>query len=454
MLTWLPTPPLRPLLIGVFALVLSLSTAQAQDTVAQATNGGSGPSEQDKLVHYSLYWENYKNDNFASALKDLRWFLKHAPTWTPNSDTGDDRHFRRAFNAYSELAKSTEDPDKKRTYIDSAYAVVNRAPDRLERLDAEYDKYEWIMRKGRFVQQFGSQIDAVEEGEHVQYYRQAFQMAPQKIQPYYIDQLIKSLMEQEKQQKALEFMETVESKRGDSQEIQKILEPYRQQVFGRNPAARIEFMEKKLEENPDDTQLKTELFQLYMRQGYRDKAQQLSTEVLNSTPSQEIIQQIAKMRLEDGRAQEAFDLYQQGLEKDAEPSAQYYYNMGVAQRQMNNPAKARQYFRKAIDQDSSFGRAYISIGDLYAQAVSDCGGSKMARNDRAVYWLAVDMYQRAKQADPSVASTANSKISTYRQYFPTAEDVFYRDDWEEGESFRIDYGCYSWINRTTTVRKQ
>jgi hypothetical protein len=121
---------------------------------------------------------------------------------------------------------------------------------------------------------------------------------------------------------------------------------------------------------------------------------------------------------------------------------------------MNNPQRAREYFRKAINQDSGFGRAYIAIGDLYAQAVSDCGGSKMTRNDRAVYWLVVDMYQRAKQADSSVASTANSKISTYRQYFPTAEDIFYKDEWIEGESLRIDFGCYSWINQTTTVRKQ
>lgn len=454
MLTWLPSRNLRPLLIGVFALVLSLSSAQAQDTVAQATNGNSGPSEQDKLVHYSLYYENYKNENYAQALKDLRWFLKHAPTWAPNSDEGTDKHFRRAFNAYSELAQGTEEAGQKQAYLDSAYAIVNRAPERLKQLDAEYDEYEWTMRKGRFVQQFGSQLDQVEEGGHVKYYREAFQMAPQKIQPYYIDQLIKSLMKQEEQQKALEFMETVESKRGDSQEIQQILQPYRQQIFGRNPAARIEFMESKLEENPDDTELMTELFQLYMRQGYRDKAQQLSTEVLNSNPSQEVIQQIAKMRLEDGRAQEAFDLYQQGLEKEATPSAQYYYNMGVAQRQMNNPRTAREYFRRAINQDSGFGRAYIAIGDLYAQAVSDCGGSKMTRNDRAVYWLVVDMYQRAKQADSSVASTANSKISTYRQYFPTAEDIFYKDNWIEGESIRIDFGCYSWINETTIVRKQ
>jgi hypothetical protein len=76
----------------------------------------------------------------------------------------------------------------------------------------------------------------------------------------------------------------------------------------------------------------------------------------------------------------------------------------------------------------------------------------MSRRDKAVYWLAVDMYRRAKQVDSSVTSTANSKINTYRKYFPTNEDIFFIDEWEKGSSVRIDYGCYSWIGESTTVR--
>lgn len=452
MLMRIPNMSARSLLFGLFALLLSLSTARAQDTVAQAQQ--SEPEHQQKLIHYSLYFENYKNENYKSALKDLRWMLKNAPTFVPKSKTGDDRHFRRAFNAYTELAENTEDAEKKKAYLDSAYVMLEQAPERLQELEAEFNRYEWIMRKGRFIQQYGDTVEEV-DAPAVQYYRKAFRLAPDKMQPYYINTLIQDYLDQEKQQKALEFMEQVEEQRGDEEKVQKILKAHRKKVFGRNPSAQIAFLEKKLENNADNAETMARLFELYLQQGQREKASQLSSKLLETNPSLSIMQRIAKMRLEDGRAQEAFDLYKKGLSmSDKTPSAQYYYNMGVAQRQLGNKPEARRYFRKALEVDDSFGRAYISIGDLYAQSVSDCGGSKMERNDRAVYWLAVDMYQRAKEADPSVASTANSKIQTYRQYFPSAEDIFYREDWDQGSSFRIDYGCYSWINQTTTVRKR
>ncbi|MFP4229178.1 MAG: hypothetical protein ACLFTE_10170, partial [Salinivenus sp.] len=97
--------------------------------------------------------------------------------------------------------------------------------------------------------------------------------------------------------------------------------------------------------------------------------------------------------------------------------------------------------------------AYIAIGDLYTSAVSDCSGEELGRTDKAVYWAAMDQYEKAKEVDSSVSSTADSKMKTYRQYLPTQEDIFYRDDWEEGEEFTIDSGCYSWIDETTTVRR-
>ncbi|NBC85192.1 MAG: hypothetical protein GVY25_03275, partial [Bacteroidetes bacterium] len=59
----------------------------------------------------------------------------------------------------------------------------------------------------------------------------------------------------------------------------------------------------------------------------------------------------------------------------------------------------------------------------------------------------------AKQVDSNLASTANNNIQTYRRYMPTQEDIFYVDEWEVGQSIRIDYGCYSWINESTTVRQ-
>jgi len=434
---------------GVVAmLLLTVALARVQPAVAQ-TDGSDSPTQQDILIHYSLYFEDFKNENYASALPNLRWMLEHAPAGPQN----DDRNFRRAVELYSALAESAEDESTTQAYLDTAYTILNEAPERLQELNADFSEYEWTLRKGRFLQQYANQMPDVDE-KAVTYYREAFNHAPEEMQAYYIDRIITRYLEANQQQKALSFMDQVEAKRGDDQKVMQLVNQYRQQIFGRNPQARIEFLEQQLEENPEDPEIMADLFDLYLNQGQRDKATQLSEKLLTMNPPLEVYRQIAKMRLEDGQAQQAFQLYQKAEEATDKPlTALDYYRMGNAQQQMGNLPRARTYYRRALEQEPNYGRAYIAIGDLYAQTVSECGGSKMSRGDKAVYWLAVDMYQRAKQVDESVASTANSKIRTYRKYFPTAEDIFYRDDMVEGESFRVDYDCYSWINETTTVRK-
>ena len=434
--------------VGLLVAYLLVALAGAQPAVAQ-TNGGSDPTQREVLTHYSLYFEDFKNEDYASALPNLRWMLDNAPT-QPNND---DRNFRRAVELYSALAEEAESESDTQAYLDTAYTIINDAPSRLNDLGADYSAFSWTMRKGRFLQQYGDQMPDVSD-DPVTYYREAFNIAPDQMQAYYIDRILTTYLDNSDQQSALSFMDEVEAELSDNTEVMDVLNQYREQIFGRNPQARIEFLETKLEETPDDPQVMGDLFELYTQQGQRDKANQLSDQLLQMNPSLEVYRQIAEMRLEDGEAQRAFELYQTAESStDAPLTTQDYYNMGEAQEQMGNFRQARSYYRQAIEQDPSFGDAYIAIGDLYTQAVSECGGSEMGRGDKAVYWLAVDMYQQAKSADSSVASTADSKINTYRKYFPSAEDIFYRDDMEQGQSFRVDYGCYSWINETTTVRQ-
>jgi hypothetical protein len=60
----------------------------------------------------------------------------------------------------------------------------------------------------------------------------------------------------------------------------------------------------------------------------------------------------------------------------------------------------------------------------------------------------VDYFVRAKQADASLAEECDRLISTYRQYFPTAEEVFMHD-LQEGSSYQVKANG---LSATTTVR--
>ncbi|PEN14088.1 hypothetical protein CRI94_07510 [Longibacter salinarum] len=402
-------------------------------------------------MHYSLYYENLKNENYADARPDLRWVLDNAPGFPKN----DDRNFERAVELYAGLAEQTDDQATQRAYIDTAATILRTAPEKMEAAGLSYDKYKWEIEKGRFLQMHGDMVPSEVEGlkSAPYHYEKAFELAPDRIDPYYINQVIQRYAEANKQNEALEFMNKVQAKRGSDEDVQKILSSAREDIFGKNPQAQIDFLKKQLENNPGDLETQKKLFKALTDQGYIQEASQLAEKLLQAgdLPA-ETYRSIAQMQLTDGRPTQAFSTYEKAMAAGAELNATDYFNMGTAKRRTGDLPQARRYYRKAISAQSDFGKAYMAIGDVYVSAVSECGGSKMSRKDKAVYWLALDMYQRAKQVDPSLEQQANNNIRTYSQYMPTQEDIFYVDEWEVGQSVRIDYGCYSWINETTTVR--
>lgn len=431
------------LCVGLLAAVTS-PVAQAQD---------SEPSAQDMALHYSLYYEDFKNENYEGARDDLMWILENAPGF-PKGKKNDDRNYERVVDLYAGLAGQASSENARVAYLDTAATYLADAPSMMDENGINYNPYQWELEKGRFLQQYGSDVASRHEGlqDITTHYTRAFEMAPAEINAYYINQIIEAYRDNSEQNKLLAFLNEVESHRSDDQEVMQIVSNTRQEIFGRNPQARINFLESQLEKNPEDGEVMAQLFEGYVDQGNIQAAAQLADRLMATEPSADIVRQVAKMRLEDGQAEAAFETYQQAEEQGAELTEMDYYNMGIAQQRMGSFSQAREFFQQALDVKEDFGQAYIAIGDLYARAVSECGGSEMKRNDKAVYWLAVDTYQRAKQVDSSVEATANSKINNYSQYYPNQEDIFYRDDWTEGESFRIDYGCYSWINRSTVVR--
>jgi len=429
------------LCMGLVLLAVSPPPAAAQD---------SEPNRQEKLMHYSLYYENYKNDNFKSARSDLLWVLENAPGVPDN----DDDNYRRVIRLYEGLANQATEETARKAYLDTAATYLTSAVDKMEQQGIEYEPYKWERRKGRFLEKHQGSLSGDVEGLEtaVAHYRKAFDLAPKELDPYYIQQILRSHLENNELQEALDFANTVESRRGDDEEVAQMVSSVREDIFGKNPQARIAYLEKQVEQNPDSTQLLTELFNSYNQQGNVEKASSLASRLMKSEPSAETVREIAQMRLEDGRPKAALRAYDRAMEQGAELKAEDHFNRGTAYQKMGELARARQEYQKAIELKDGFGRAYIAIGDLYARAVNQCSGNEMARNDKAVYWAAVDKYRQAKEVDSSIASVADSKIQTYRGVFPTKEDIFYREDWESGQSFTIDYGCYSWIGETTTVR--
>ena len=133
------------------------------------------------------------------------------------------------------------------------------------------------------------------------------------------------------------------------------------------------------------------------------------------------------------------------LETDDVEKSKYYLKLGdITYRELGNHSLARSYARQARDADPLSGHPYILIGSIYA-ASKACGEDELG--EKAVYWIAVDYFIKAKSIDPELAEVANKNISLYSQHFPDTESIFFHG-YKEGDEYLVE--C--WINEKTKVR--
>ncbi len=147
-----------------------------------------------------------------------------------------------------------------------------------------------------------------------------------------------------------------------------------------------------------------------------------------------------------GEIEKAMDFFNQAidLETSSTNKADMYYKVGAIYLGINQPAKAREYARKAIGLNSKFGDPYILIAQCYVAA------PKWNNDDvlnGCVYYAAIDKLNRAKAVDPTVKEQANKLISQYSKYTPSVDELFMRG-YSKGKSITIG----GWINETTTIR--
>jgi tetratricopeptide (TPR) repeat protein len=411
----------------------------------QAQEAACSDDQNDHAMNYSLYYEDYKNDNFETSLPYLKWILRCVPGFPGNND----RNYRRAVEVYEGIGLAQDEPETMRAYLDSALYVYDTAVTNLQDAGVEVDPYSWIFQKGRFIQNHAEQLPDLQGGVGA-IYREAFEMEPLKIASYYINYIVLDLVSKDDKAGAVEFLAEAEELRADDAEVLTLITGWRGRLFT-SPEERIGFLEDQLVKNPEDKELVIELFELYQDEEDRDRVYELAPKMLEMDPSARTFRLIGKMRLEDGQTDQAIELYEESLtmEGGTEAAREVYYNIGTAHQQEGRLSRARTAYRQALQADPNFGMALMAIGDLYVSAVQGCGSFE--REDRAVYWLAADYYDRAAARDATIASQARNRASGIRRFMPSAEDKFFKG-WTAGDSYPVNYGCYSWMGETTRVR--
>jgi tetratricopeptide (TPR) repeat protein len=164
-------------------------------------------------------------------------------------------------------------------------------------------------------------------------------------------------------------------------------------------------------------------------------------------PSAEAAFNMARGFLKKDNLEMAKKFYDQAIsqETDKKLLANYYYERGLLLYIKESAyQEAREMARKALSNDPDLCDAYMLIGDIYVASSRSFSGTNLEK--AAIFWVAVDYYNKARRGSDCAADAAN-KAADFRKYFPNKEDAF-MEGLQDGQTYRVE----GWINETTTVR--
>ena len=146
-----------------------------------------------------------------------------------------------------------------------------------------------------------------------------------------------------------------------------------------------------------------------------------------------------------GDSNEALKYYEESISLQSDPykKAKILYKIAVKFKNAGRKSLARNYARKTLSFQPSFGRAYLLISNLYAGSANDCGETQF--NKRAVYWLAAQMAYKAGEVDSSIKKLALKTAKSYEGRAPSKTEIFT----EGNQGANIQFDC--WIKSSVKV---
>jgi len=207
---------------------------------------------------------------------------------------------------------------------------------------------------------------------------------------------------------------------------------------------------EKYNANPDDLATQIKVYKMLKAAKLYDDPIffPVAEKVYEQQPSSALATFLAKKAAEKKDYTTAIKYIQEANESETDENAKAQNLLTIAQfyQAKGDFSSARSYANKAAALKAGWGEPYILIGRLYAASGSKCG-TGTGFESQAVVWAAMDMWNKAKSVDPSVATEAQNLINKYYQYMPSKSDLFLRN-LSPGDSFTLN--C--WIGTTTTVR--
>ena len=428
--------------VGVILLTIFLSsTAFAQ--------GKYGPDSSTCVTNLSLYRDYYKQMAFEDAYKFWNVTFRICPA-------SSERMYVDGVNLMRYQIKNAADKELQAAYIDTLMMIYDKRIENfggegkvLGRKGADMLRYKRSDVEGAYntlTKSFELTGDGSESGAIVSLITAAVKMEKAElIETKRVVELfvrasdVNSLnIEKYKGQKAEEYYVKAQAK------IEELAGPYL------SCEILIELANNNYEKNKENSAWLERAAELLDKKGCIDAPIffTIAKQMHESSPSAVSAEKMGVMSLKNKEYNEAIAYFQQAIEMAEGDDKMYDYNIELATAYSSKGAysEARKYARKAATIDGTQGLPYLMIGDMIAGSSSACDFSEACKK-KALYWLATDYFNKAKSVDPSVREKANTKIASYKKYYPTKEECFFLGV-KEGDT--VEIGC--WIGESTKAR--
>ena len=132
----------------------------------------------------------------------------------------------------------------------------------------------------------------------------------------------------------------------------------------------------------------------------------------------------------------AVSFYNEAIQLEQVDSLKYTYAIEKANAlyQSKRYSEAKSAALQAISFDSKQGEPYMLLATIYA-TVDPYPEDPILNKTK--FWAAVDKLQTAKSLEPELAEKANTLINSYRKFYPTKEEVFFKPELAPGASFTV-----------------
>ena len=412
--------------------------------IAHISAFAQGVTKQEIENNYVIASDNIGFDQYDKAIPALHWLLKNAPSYSESVQDYAIKVFERKANEVSDKAQKAMFLDSMLIAFESKRAYFGLDAQDKNKLAFRYYKY---FRKDDQKVKAGYQafIEAFEAPEKVFnnnlvpyiYMAKRYNDVEQEISKLATNRIhdqIKSIVDMRKSTGK-------EAKRLD--QYMATIDGLYVGLLGDNISCETLPRLSHGLQRGDSVKVSKRLMSLTLEAkcGRTDIYQQAIELLARNEPNSGLFKVLAQYEASDKQYTKAIKLYEKAyaLEDDDNKKASIHFDIANLHYANMNKSAAREYALSSIQLDpEESASAYSFIGKMYMTSFNECAEGNNPVEDRAVFFAAYDMFEKAKDGVGMEEALAQ---------FPT-KSVAFDYDLYEGEA--IEVAC--WINVKTKIR--